>query len=177
MHRTLDMYGGSRLELYDVYWMPWNVTRDWMHTAKPWTTSASHDRDYWNRQQPPHFSSPLYKDEPLTPTMLLMMNTCPLAPHPGNLDLYACNWWKRARYLADQFWVRCKREYLQNFQNRSKWRSGGTLMAKCWWPKWLHVEQETQIPTKKPISSFVVQLKREEEAWFMDNLIPWSWLT
>ena len=143
----------------------WNVTRDWMHTAKPWTTSASHDRGYWNRQQPPHFSSPLYKDEPLTPTMLLMMNTCPLAPHLGNLDLYAYNWWKRAQYLADQFWVRCKREYLQNFQNRSKWRSGGTLMAKCWWPKWLHVEQETQIPTKNqfPVSSFNWNGKRKPD--------------
>ena len=68
--------------------------------------------------------SDIHEPHPLTPAMLLTMKTRPLAPHPGNFvpqDLYARNWWRRAQYLADQFWVRWKREYLQNLQNRSKW--------------------------------------------------------
>jgi len=69
--------------------------------------------------------SDIHEPQPPTPAMLLTMKTRPLAPHPGNFvpqELYARNWWRRAQYLADQFWVRWKREYLQNLQNRSKWQ-------------------------------------------------------
>ena len=46
---------------------------------------------------------------PLTPAMLLTMRTRPVAPTPGQFirqDLYTQNWWRKAQYLADQFWVR-----------------------------------------------------------------------
>lgn len=61
---------------------------------------------------------------PLTPTMLLTMKTRPLVPTPGQFvrqDLYARNWWRKAQYLADQFWVRWRKEYVQNLQKRPKW--------------------------------------------------------
>ena len=48
--------------------------------------------------------------------MLLTMKTRPLAPTPGQFvrqDLHARNWWRNAQYLADQFWVRWKKEYVQ----------------------------------------------------------------
>ena len=52
--------------------------------------------------------SDVHKPQPLTPTMLLTMKSRPLAPIPGHFvrqDLYACNWWRKTQYLADQFWV------------------------------------------------------------------------
>ncbi|KAK3752086.1 hypothetical protein QZH41_016992 [Actinostola sp. cb2023] len=65
-------------------------------------------------------------DDPLSlsPSMLLTMKTRPLGPAPGHFiptDLYARRRWRRVQYLADQFWIRWKREYLQNLQTRQKW--------------------------------------------------------
>lgn len=62
--------------------------------------------------------------QPLTPTMLLTMKARPLGPPPGNFvaqDLYAQCRWRRVQHLADQFWLRWRREYLQNLQPRRKW--------------------------------------------------------
>ena len=142
--------------------------------------------------------SDIHEPQPLTPAMLLTMKTRPLAPHPGNFvpqDLYARNWWRRAQYLADQFWVRWKREYLQNLQNRSKWQKrernlsvGDIVLVKednttrnDWsLGRISEVTQSTDGKVRsakvtscsagnvktyeRPISSFVVLLKREDEA-------------
>ena len=62
--------------------------------------------------------------QPLSPVMLLTMKTRPLASPPGVFvpaDLYSRRRWRRVQYLADQFWVRWRREYLQSLQSRSKW--------------------------------------------------------
>ena len=63
--------------------------------------------------------------QPLSPSMLLTMKTRPPSPPPGTFvraDLYARRRWRRVQYLADQFWLRWRREYLQNMQPRRKWQ-------------------------------------------------------
>ena len=64
--------------------------------------------------------------QPLSPAMLLCMKTRPVAPAPGVFvpaDLYSRRRWRRVQYLADQFWVRWRREYLHSLQPRRKWSS------------------------------------------------------
>ena len=68
-------------------------------------------------------SSDMDEPIPLTPSMLLTLKKRPVASPPGKFvtqDLYARRRWRRIQYLADQFWVRWKREYLQNLQRREK---------------------------------------------------------
>ena len=62
--------------------------------------------------------------QPLSPAMLLTMKTRPLCSPPGvflPVDQYARRRWRRVQYLADQFWLRWRREYLQTLQTRQKW--------------------------------------------------------
>lgn len=62
--------------------------------------------------------------EPLTPNHLLTLKQKVVLPPPGKFqraDLYCRKWWRRVQYLANQFWVRWRHEFLQNLQSRSKW--------------------------------------------------------
>jgi len=63
-------------------------------------------------------------EEPLTPNHLLLMRGSPNLP-PGDFsstDMYSRKRWRQVQYLANQFWVRWKREYLQTMQSRQKWQ-------------------------------------------------------
>lgn len=62
--------------------------------------------------------------EPLTPNQLLTGKSKVVLPPPGHFqsaDLYSRKRWRRVQYLANQFWYRWRREYLQNLQVRNKW--------------------------------------------------------
>ncbi|XP_028407516.1 uncharacterized protein LOC114530125 [Dendronephthya gigantea] len=68
--------------------------------------------------------SDIDQPQPLSPSTLLTMKTRPLLPPPGVFtpeDVYSRRHWRRSQYLADQFWIRWKREYLQEQQRRTKW--------------------------------------------------------
>ena len=70
---------------------------------------------------------------PLSPAMLLTMKQKPLFPPLGVFvreDLYARKRWRRVQYLAEQFWLRWKREFLLNLQVRTKWNERVRNLAK-----------------------------------------------
>ncbi len=61
---------------------------------------------------------------PLSPNNLLTMKTKVVLPPPGNFpraDIYWRKYWRRVQNLADEFWNRRRKEYLQNQQKRTKW--------------------------------------------------------
>lgn len=60
----------------------------------------------------------------LTPNHLLTMKSRVILPPPGKFirpDLYVRRRWRRIQYLANEFWFRWRREYLNNLQSRDKW--------------------------------------------------------
>ena len=61
--------------------------------------------------------------EPLTPNHLLTLKPKILLPPPGKFqrtDLYSRKWWRRVQYLTNEFWLRWRREFLNNLQSRQK---------------------------------------------------------
>ena len=64
--------------------------------------------------------------QPITPMQLLTLKAKVVLPPPGVFnrpDMYGRKRWKRVQFLANQFWQRWRREYLQNLQTRRKWQS------------------------------------------------------
>ena len=62
--------------------------------------------------------------EPLTPSHLLTLKPKVVIPPPGKFqraDLYSRMWWRRVQYLANEFWLRWRREFLQSLLTRDKW--------------------------------------------------------
>ena len=62
--------------------------------------------------------------EPLTPNHLLTSKTNVVLPPPGvfqRADLYSRKRWRRIQHLANEFWDRWRKEFLQSLQTREKW--------------------------------------------------------
>ncbi|XP_070180319.1 uncharacterized protein [Littorina saxatilis] len=63
---------------------------------------------------------------PLTPNHILTMKSgIIMPPPPGGFekeDLYLKKRWRRVQFLADLFWTRWRREYLQTLQTRNTWQ-------------------------------------------------------
>ena len=61
---------------------------------------------------------------PLTPNQILTMKSRLVLPPPGvfqEADLYCRKRWRVAQHLANCFWTRWRKEYLQGLQARQKW--------------------------------------------------------
>ena len=64
--------------------------------------------------------------QPLTPMQLLTLKSQVVLPPPGEFsrpDMYSKKRWKRVQFLANQFWQRLRKEYLQSLQTRRKWQN------------------------------------------------------
>ena len=61
---------------------------------------------------------------PLSPQNLLTAKSGVVLPPPGKFekeDLYARKYWRRVQFLVNQFWVKWRKEYLNDLQCRQKW--------------------------------------------------------
>ena len=60
---------------------------------------------------------------PLTPSTLLTGKTKLILPLPGKFqrDVYCKRRWRRVQHIANEFWSRWSKEYLQSLQARQKW--------------------------------------------------------
>ena len=61
---------------------------------------------------------------PLTPNHLLTLKSKVVMPPPGNFqsaDVYCRKRWRAVQHLANVFWNRWRKEYLQSLQVRKKW--------------------------------------------------------
>ena len=70
--------------------------------------------------------------EPITPNHLLTMKADINIPPPGEFgsaECYSRKRWRRVQGLANQFWARWKKEYLQSLQIRSKWQRSQRSIA------------------------------------------------
>lgn len=63
--------------------------------------------------------------EPLTPNHLLLLRGCGegIPGQFSDADLISVRRWRQVQYLAQQFWLRWRREYLPTLQRRQKWVS------------------------------------------------------
>ena len=63
---------------------------------------------------------------PLSPINILTMKSNVVLPPPGEFprqELYLKKRWRRVQHIANEFWSRWRKEYLQDLQNRKKWRN------------------------------------------------------
>ena len=61
---------------------------------------------------------------PLTPSTLLTGKTKNILPPPGKFpreDIYCKRRWRRVQHVANKFWSRWSKEYLQSLQARQNW--------------------------------------------------------
>lgn len=62
----------------------------------------------------------------LSPINLLTMKSKVVLPPPGNFSpvgVYTRKRWRRVQHIANEFWCRWRKEYLQQLQSRTKWQS------------------------------------------------------
>ena len=66
-------------------------------------------------------------DLPLAPSNILTMKSKVVMPPPGDFSrpgLYCRKRWRRVQHIANEFWSRWGKEYLQSLQSRTKWQGG-----------------------------------------------------
>ena len=62
---------------------------------------------------------------PLSPANILTMKSKVVMPPPGKFskpDLYCRKRWRHIQHVINEFWSRCRKEFLQSLQERKKWQ-------------------------------------------------------
>ena len=64
--------------------------------------------------------------QPLAPANILTMKSKVVISPPGKFlrpDLYCRRQWRRVQHIANEFWSRWRKKYLQSLQERQKWNT------------------------------------------------------
>ena len=100
-----------------------NLSRDELTTFMQQAASIVNNTPLWSVSDCPNDPCPL------SPAMLLTLREKPNVTDSFNnfteedMNAYGIRRWRRVQYLASQFWVRWRRDYLQTLQKRNKWRN------------------------------------------------------
>ena len=95
-----------------------------------WVSHYTHDRGgrYTELQWPltvETINDPI-SFQPLSPFNLLTMKSKVVSLPPGKFlkpDVYSKRHWRHTQHIANEFWSRWRKEYLQSLQERQKWTS------------------------------------------------------
>ena len=69
---------------------------------------------------------------PISPNTILTMKTKVVLPPPGDFqksNIYCRKRWRHVQHLANEFWLKWKRQYLSSLQSRSKWHKSQPNLA------------------------------------------------
>lgn len=108
--------------------------------------------------------------KPITPNNLLNLGNSPVVVgHFSESDSYSRRRWRQVQYMAEQFWIRWKQEYMTTLQKRQKWVKehrnvsiGDIVMvvdentARAHWP--LGKVQDVKLSRDNKVRSVVVRL-------------------
>ena len=105
-----------------------NLSRDEFHTLMVEVSAIVNNTPLWETSMCPDDPAPL------CPAALLTLRE---APNPASklefsdTDLlqYGKARWRRVQYLAEQFWIRFRKDYLHTLQRRHKWRTKTPCIA------------------------------------------------
>jgi hypothetical protein len=89
---------------------------------------------------------------PRTPNHILTMKYGIVLPPPGDFDkayLYERKRWKKVQYLAYQFWVKWKTEYLQSLQARTKWTSSKRVSLLIGEPNLYNIQKVSVLASQR----------------------------
>ena len=74
--------------------------------------------------------------QPLSPVNILTMKSKVVSPPPGEFsksDIYSRKRWQCIQHIANEFWCRWKKEYLQSLQECQKWEGKRRNLATGQW--------------------------------------------
>ena len=99
---------------------------------------------------------------PLSPSSLLTMKTKVILPPPGSFqrsDMFSRKYWRHAQHIANEFWLRWKKEYLTSLQRRTKWN----VPQKKFQRGDIVLSAEDNLPRNKCLKARIADVQKDDK--------------